>query len=527
MSKLAPLPTVLPLFAAGIALLLVRSRPAQRILAIVALVAALGTSVALLLEADDSGPLVARIGAWSTNIGISYVIDRFSGLMLVIAMLTLLVVLVFAMGEDSGRAESPIFYPVYLVLAAGVCAAFSTGDLFHLFVSFEILLMASYVLLTLDGNESQVRSATTYVIINTIESVVLLTAIGLVYAATGTLSMAALPDRLAALDPGLQTGLQLLLLVAFGLKAAVFPLYFWLPDSYPTARSPVTAIFAGLLTKIGVYAIIRTQIDLFPGSDRELLLVVAAITMVVGVLGAIAQNDMKRILSFHIVSQIGYMVFGIAIGGVAAIAATIFFLIHQIPIKTSLFLVEGMVEHSSGTSRLDRLSGLARRSGFLALLFILPALSLAGIPPFSGFVAKLGLVTAGFDAGEGVVVAIAIVCSLLTLVSMTKIWLSVFWGSPSAASGGSPLSRRRPAPAATEPSGGASSSGGVATLEAPAVAPPEPVQRLTWPASMTSATVSLVAVGLAIALFAGPVYGLCERAARELVATPVTREVRP
>ena len=290
--------------------------------------------------------------------------------------------------------------------------------------------MASYVLLTLDGNESQVRSATTYVIINTIESVVLLTGIGLVYAATGTLSMAELPHRLASLGSGLETGLYLLLLIAFGLKAAVFPLYFWLPDSYPSARSPVTAVFAGLLTKVGVYAILRTQVQLFPNKSGTLLLCVAAITMVVGVLGAIAQTEIKRILSFHIVSQIGYMIFGIAIGGVAGIAATIFFLIYQIPVKTSLFLVDGMVEHATGTSRLDRLSGLARRSGFLALLFLLPALSLSGIPPFAGFVAKFGMVTAGFDAGHGVVVAIALACSLLTLVSMSKIWMSAFWGEP-------------------------------------------------------------------------------------------------
>ena len=160
-------------------------------------------------------------------------------------------------------------------------------------------------------------------------------------------------------------------------------------------------MFAGLLTKVGVYAIVRTQTKLFPRHRPDVAPWIAALTMVVGVLGAIAQNEIKRILSFHIVSQIGYMVFGIAIGGVAAIAATIFFLIHQIPMKTSLFLVDGMVEHSSGTSRLDRLSGLAHRSGFLALLFLLPALSLSGIPPFSGFVAKLGLVTAGFDAGRG------------------------------------------------------------------------------------------------------------------------------
>jgi multicomponent Na+:H+ antiporter subunit D len=486
MNRIAPLPTVLPLFAAAIALLVMRWPRVQRVISVVALAAALALSIVLLIEVDGSEPVVARIGAWSPSIGISYVIDRFSAIMLVIGMLTLLAVLIFGIGESGRQSASPIFHPVFLVLAAGVGAGFSTGDLFHLFVSFEILLMASYVLLTLDADESQVRAGTTYVVINTIESVVLLVAVGLVYASTGTLSMAELPARLAALDPGLRTGLHLLLLIAFGLKAAVFPLFFWLPDSYPTARSPVTAVFAGLLTKIGVYAMVRTQTLLFPGGHSTLLLWVAGLTMIIGVLGAIAQNDMKRILSFHIVSQIGYMVLGVAIGGRAAIAATIFFLIHQIPVKTSLFLVEGMIEHSIGSSRLDRLGGLARRSGLLAALFLLPALSLSGIPPFSGFVAKLGLLTAALDAGQGPLVAIAIIGSLLTLVSMTKIWLAAFWGQPSV--------ERRFA---------------VGAAPGPAVT--------RWPAAMTSATVFLVLIGLGVAVAAGPLYGLCERAAADLV----------
>lgn len=487
MSSIAPLPTVLPLLGAAFALLARRWSTVQRAIAVATLTASLGLSIALLVHADRSGPAVARIGGWSPSIGISYVIDRFGGIMLVISMLTLLAVLVFAIGEGSRDEASPIFHPVYLVLAAGVGAAFSTGDLFHLFVSFEILLMASYVLLTLDGDEPQVRAGTTYVVINTIESVVLLVAVGLIYAATGTLSMAELPARLAELDDGLRTGLQLLLLVAFGLKAAVFPLFFWLPDSYPTARSPVSAVFAGLLTKVGVYAIVRTQTLLFADTHRTLLLWIAGLTMIIGVLGAIAQNDMKRILSFHIVSQIGYMLLGVAIGGSAAVAATIFFLVHQIPIKTSLFLVEGMVEHATGTSRLDRLSGLAHRSGWLAALFLLPALSLAGLPPFSGFVGKLGLVTAGVDDGQWVLVGVALAGSLLTLVSMTKIGLSVFWGEP-----------RMPAPASVG-----------------AAAAPEPALR--WPVSMVGATVLLVLVGVAIAVGAGPLYHLCERAATDLV----------
>jgi multicomponent Na+:H+ antiporter subunit D len=475
-----------PLLGAAIAILCRRWRPVQRVISVSALTISLCLSIVLLVHADRNGPVVAKIGGWSPAIGISYVIDRFSGMMLVIGTLTLLAVLLFAIGEGSNNVRSPQFHPVYLVLAAGVAAGFSTGDLFHLFVSFEILLMASYVLLTLDGDESQVRSGTTYVVINTIESVVLLVGIGLVYASTGTLSMAELPARLAELDPGVRTGLQLLLLVAFGLKAAVFPLFFWLPDSYPTARSPVSAVFAGLLTKIGVYAIVRTQTLLFANAHSTLLLWVAGFTMIVGVLGAIAQNDVKRILSFHIVSQIGYMMLGIAIGGPAAIAATIFFLIHQIPVKTSLFLVEGMIEHTMGTSRLDRLGGLAHRSGFLAALFLLPALSLAGIPPFSGFVAKLALLTSGLDAGQGLLVGVALLGSLLTLVSMTKIWVSAFWGEP--------------APVARAAVGAA-------------MGPPTP----RWPVAMVASTVTLVAVGLAVAAFAGPLYDLCERAAIDIV----------
>lgn len=486
MDRFAPLPTIVPLISAALAMLAGRHLRVQRVISVSALLTSLATSIALLVHADREGTAVARMGGWSASIGISYVVDRFAGLMLTIAFLTLLAVLIFAIGQRSSTSASPVFHPVYLVLAAGIGAAFSTGDLFHMFVAFEILLMASYVLLMLDSSESQIRAGTTYVIVNTIESVVLVTAIGLVYASTGTLSMAELPDRLAALDDGLRTALQMMLLVAFGLKAAVFPLFFWLPDSYPAARSPITAVFAGLLTKIGVYAILRTQTLLFAGANDRLLLWIGAATMVVGVLGAIAQNEIKRVLSFHIVSQVGYMIVGIAIGGPLGIAATMFFVLYHVPTKSSLFLVEGLIEHSTGTSALNRLGGLAHRSGALAGLFLLSALSLAGIPPFSGFVAKLGLVMAGVSAGEYVVVGLAIATSLLTLVSMVKIWLGAFWG---------------PAEAAPRPVGAAVAERGAGR----------------WPFSMVAATVVMVSVGVALAVCAGPVYALCERAAASVV----------
>ncbi len=481
MSRFVPLTFALPLLGAALCLLAVRHQRVQRIINLTSLAAGLAVSIALLaqVERDDSA-VVAHIGGWSSRIGITYVADRLSGLLLVIAFATMLLVLIFAVGQDSGDERSPYYHPAYLVLAAGIAAAFSSGDLFHLFVAFEVLLMASYVLLTLHGEPGQVRSGTSYVIINSIESVLLLSAVGLVYAATGTLSMADLPGALAELDPGLRTGLQVLLLIAFGLKAAVFPLFFWLPDAYPTAPSPVTAVFAGLLTKVGIYSIIRTQTLLFPEQHRTLLLVVAALTIIIGALGALAQEDIKRILSFQIVSSIGFMVMGLGIGGPAAVAATVFYLLHQIPIKTSLFLVEGVVEDSEGTGELNHLSGLARRSGPLALLFALPALSLAGLPPFSGFVGKLGLVTAGVDQGQYVLVAVALVGSLLALVSLAKIWLSVFWGEPAAVGvdGGSGiLGPRR---------------------------------------TMAGATGALVAIGLALALAAGPLYALCQRTATDL-----------
>jgi multicomponent Na+:H+ antiporter subunit D len=341
--------------------------------------------------------------------------------------------------------------------------------------------MASYVLLTLEGTREQIRSGTTYVVLNVIESLVLVVAVGLIFGATGTVNFAELPARLAELPDGVRNGLQLLLLVAFGIKAAVFPLFFWLPDSYPTAPSSASAVFAGLLTKVGVYCLIRVQTLLFPGEMRGLVLVVGALTMLVGVIGAISQQDMKRILSFHIVSQIGYMVFGLGIGGTAAIAATIFYLIHHIPVKTSLFLVEGIIERDSGSSSLASVSGLARRSPMLAMLFLVPALSLAGLPPLSGFLAKFAIVRAGLDGGHYVVVTVALVVSLLTLVSMVKIWVAAFWGEPSD---------HRDA-----------SRAGI----------------LQSNPSMSVATGMMVALSIAIAIGAGPLYEFAGDAARQVL----------
>ncbi|MFN8021599.1 MAG: proton-conducting transporter membrane subunit [Acidimicrobiales bacterium] len=481
MNALLGLPLGLPLLGAALTMI-VRRRAVQRIVSFVALSGSLGVAVALLVHVARTDEIVSsRLGGWPADISITLVADRLAAMMLVISMSLLAVVLVFAIGQRASDERSVVYHPVYLVLAAGLAQAFLAGDLFNLFVAFELMLMASYVLLTLEGTDAQIRSGTTYVVLNVIESTVLLTAVGLVFAATGTVSMAELPERLAALPDGVRNGLNLLLLVAFGIKAAVFPLFFWLPDSYPTAPSSVTAVFAGLLTKVGVYCLIRTETLLFPGGEATLLLWIAGFTMIIGVLGAMSHMEMKRILSFHIVSQIGYMVMGLGIGTEAALAATVFFLLHQVPVKTALFLVQGIVERETGTTAFDDVGGLARRSGVLAALFLLPALSLAGLPPFSGFLGKLALVRAGFDDGRHVIVAVALAGSLLTLISMTKIWIGVFWGD---------------------------------------VHPAVPAGRLgilRHHRLMSASTVVLVIVTLAIAAFAGPLYDFCVQAAEQLV----------
>jgi multicomponent Na+:H+ antiporter subunit D len=484
-TPLVALPVVVPLLSAALSLVAWRHRHVQRWIGLGALASVLVVSVALLVRADDNGVLVSQAGGWPAPIGISLVVDRFAAIMLVVAATTFLCVLVYAIGQPGTEQTAGAFHPLYLVLASGVSLAFVTGDLFNLFVAFEMTLSASYVLITLGGRSQQVRTGMTYVVISLVASMLFLTTVGLVYAATGTLNMADLAERIPLLPAGLQTTFAVLLLLVFGIKAGLFPLFFWLPDSYPTAPSPITALFAGLLTKVGVYAIIRTQTLLFPSDARPvgLLLALAGLTMVVGVLGAIAQGDVKRILSFHIISQVGYMVMGLAFFTVAGLAAAVLFIVHNVVVKSTLLLTGGLIEHVGGSSRLARVGGLQHRAPMLAVLFLLPALSIAGIPPLSGFVGKLALVESGFDVGQYTVVGVSLAVSLLTLFSMTKIWAGSFWGEPD---------------------------------EDPEH-PPQPVGRLGGPPLMVLGTAVLVAAGVGIAVAAGPLYDLSVRAAADLV----------
>ncbi|NEM06036.1 Na+/H+ antiporter subunit D [Geodermatophilus normandii] len=551
MEVLAPLPVLLPLLGAAGALLVSGHPTFQRTLSTVVLTAVLAVSVALLFIADAEGASAVSVGGWQVPLGIVLVVDRLSALMLVVASTVALGVLVFAVGQGAadGSEETPlsIFHPTFLVLVAGVSNAFLAGDLFNLYVGFEILLMASYVLLTLGGTAARIRGGITYIIVSLTSSLLFLAAIGLVYAATGTVNLAQLAVRLGELPEGTQVLLQSMLLVAFGIKAAVFPLSAWLPDSYPTAPAPVTAVFAGLLTKVGVYALIRTQTLLFPGGALDAVLMWAALaTMVVGILGAVAQSDLRRMLSFTLVSHIGYMVFGIALGTAAGLAGAVFYVTHHIAIQTTLFLVAGLVERQGGTTAVDRLGGLARRSPLLAVLFFVPAMNLAGIPPLSGFIGKLGLLEAGVAHGGAAaytLVAGGVVTSLLTLLAVGRVWTRAFWRSPNqapaedtaAAAAADATQRRRPEEDLTSPdltSPDLTAAGdrrtalqdawrrhtAVATATEAEMPPAAGAVRALrpLPRTMVGATAALVALTVALTGLAGPLYGLADRAATDL-----------
>ncbi|MGW4100017.1 Na+/H+ antiporter subunit D [Mycobacterium sp. NPDC004974] len=512
---LIPLPVLIPALAAAATLVAGRRPQLQRFITQFALTAVVAVCAALVYLADRDGTLVLHVGGWGQSVpgmgplGITLVVDRLSALMLVVSAIVLLAVVAYAIGQGirDGDERQPvsIFLPTYLVLSAGVCTAFLAGDLFNLFVGFEVLLAASFVLLTIGASEDRVRAGISYVLVSMVSSLIFLIGIALVYAATGTLNMAELALRLDDIPSGTRTALFAVLLVAFGIKAAVFPLSTWLPDSYPTAPAPVTAVFAGLLTKVGVYAIIRAHSLLFPGGALDnVLLVAGLLTMIIGILGAIAQSDIKRLLSFTLVSHIGYMVFGVALANQLGMSGAIYYVAHHIVVQTTLFLVVGLIERQAGASTLQRLGGLAAASPVLAFVFVVPALNLGGIPPFSGFIGKVALLEAGAANGSPlawILVAGSVVTSLLTLYVVARVWTKAFWRARADAPEGH-LAGAAPAVLLDD-------------IEDIKFADRDSVGRM--PMGMLAPTGALIAVGLALTVAAGPIFSYSERAAAEVL----------
>ncbi len=480
------LPIILPLIGAICLLMGNRSSAYQRAGGVFFSTATFAAALALVFRVDALDYIVLEVGSWTAPFGITLVADRFSAVMVAVSSFMGAAVAVFALSEIDEVRLRKFFFSLYLILLFGVNGAFLTGDLFNLYVWFEVMLIASFVLISMGRERGELEGGLKYVSLNLLSSAMFLAGAGILYGKTGTLNMADISQTLAtAEDPRWVVSSSMLFLVAFGLKAGIFPFFFWLPASYHTPPSAVSAVFAGLLTKVGVYALFRGYTLIFESFYSEvqaILVFLAVMTMITGVLGAAAHFDMRRILSFHIVSQIGYMVLGLAFMTPLALAAAIFYLVHHIIVKTNLFLVSGVVIRLKGNCDLAKVGGLSKSAPWLAALFFIPAFSLGGIPPLSGFWAKLGVVQAGLAIDSWLAVTAALLVGVLTLYSMTKIWAEAFWKA--------------------QPEGVEAS---------PTAAPVGPLAYMVAPIAVLA--VATVAIGL----FGEPLFAFSQRAAEQLL----------
>lgn len=440
-------PVLLPLAGAGLCACLWNHRRAQRAVSGATTALLLLASLLLIRSIPEGGALVTRFGDWDAPFGIVFVADRLAGLMVALSGILAAVASLFGLADIRRREERSGFHPLFMGLMAGVNGAFLTGDIFNLYVWFEVTLIAAMGLLALGGRPSRIDGTIRYGVLNLFSTLLFLSGVALLYGAAGTLNMAdlarVLPD--AEPTPGLSVA-ALFLFCGFAVKAGLFPLFFWLPASYHTASITVAAVFAGLLTKVAIYASFRVFTLLFSAQETgiaDITLVMAILGMVLGVFGAASQWDMRRILAFHSVSQFGYMIAGLALGTPAAFGGAIFYILHHSIVKANLFLVAGAIHRANGSFDLRNCGGLLKADPALAVLFLVPALSLAGIPPLSGFWAKVLIVGPALEEGAFALAGTMLFTGVLTLYSMVKIWDNAFW-RPSKA--GRPPARPVPAP---------------------------------------------------------------------------------
>jgi len=379
-----------------------------------------------------NGIQTLEVGSWKPPFGIVLVADMYSSLLVLTTNLIVFVCLLFAYRSIGIEREKYFFYPGVMFLLTGVTGAFLTGDIFNLFVFFEVMLMASYFLIVHGNTKIQLRESIKYILVNVISSALFVISVAFLYAVTGTLNMADLSVRVAELgQPAIITVIAILFLIVFGLKGAIFPLFFWLPGSYQAPPSVVTAMFGALLTKVGVYSITRVFTLIFihdPSFTHEIIAWLATLTIIFGVIGAIAYWDISKIIIYNIITAVGVILFGVSMFNTAGIEGSIYYLIHDMMIKGALFLLVGAIIVITGTSHLKQMGGLIKNHPLLGWMFFVAALALGGIPPLSGFIGKLKIVQAGFENGDYVMAMIVLLSSLLVLYSVMKIFMNGFWG---------------------------------------------------------------------------------------------------
>src|SRR5690625_30092 len=433
MNNLVILPIIIPFIIGAILIIFSKHHKLQRVISGFAAIVMLLLSIYLAFIVYQDGIIVLEAGNWSAPFGIVLVADMLATLMVLLTAIISTACLFFAFKTITPKREKFFFYPFYFFLLVGVNGAFLTGDIFNLFVFFEVLLLSSYGLIVHGGTKYQLRESFKYVIINVFTSALFVVAIAWLYSVTGTLNMAHIAEQVAVLkQTGVINVIAMMLFIVFATKGALFPLYFWLPKSYFGPPAAIAALFGGLLTKVGIYAIIRVFTLIFNHdisySHKGIMATIAGLTMLFGVLGAVSQFDFKRILSYHIISQVGYMVMGLGIFTPLAVAGAIFYIVHHMIVKTALFLFAGAAERVTGTTDLKKMGGLLKTHPALAWLFFISAISLAGIPPFSGFFSKFAIILAAFEEQQYIIAGVALLVGLLTLISMMKIFSHAFWG---------------------------------------------------------------------------------------------------
>lgn len=431
MNNLVLMPILIPLTIGMILVLFRKNIELQRIVSSIAILATGFFSILLMNQIKTEGIQTIQLGGWQAPFGVSMVADMFSALLLLTTSFVAFCCLVFAFRSIGNEREAYYFYPLFLFLITGVNGSFLTGDLFNLYVCFEMMLIASYVLITLGGSKSQLRESIKYILVNVISSFLFLVGIAYLYSITGTLNLAHLSIRIAeAGQDGLVTTVALLFLIVFSLKAALF-LFYWLPGSYSSPPTAISALFAALLTKVGIYAMFRMFTLIFYHEQQithVLIGILAALTMLLGAIGAIAYWDIRKILTYNVIVGVGLILAGLASFTTHAFVGSIYYLIHDMIIKALLFLLGGVMIHLTGTSKLKDISGLIGTHPYLGWSFFIAALSLSGIPPLSGFLGKVFITRGTFEAEYFWLGAIGIITSLMVLYSVMKIFMNGFWG---------------------------------------------------------------------------------------------------
>jgi len=433
MTALAPLFVGLPLAGAFLAALLGRryARFPEASGVVTALVVFV-LSLLALVAVHRQGAIVYAVGAWEAPLGITMVLDGFSVFMLVTVNLVALLVTVFSLDYMRRFTAGWLFYTLFLLMLAGMNGVVVSGDMFNLFVFLEVAAVSSYVLVAFGTGKHELEAAFKYAVMGTLGSLFILLGVALLYARTSTLNMADMANVIVAEGGGRVLSLvSALVLAGFGLKAAAVPFHAWLPDAHPSAPAPISAMLSGVLIKsLGVYALCRVFFTVigFTPQVSSILMFLGVVSMLAGVFLAVGQWDLKRLLAYHSISQIGYVLLGIGLGTPLGIAGGLFHLFNHSLFKSLLFLDSGAIEYATGTRDLKRMGGLSRKMPVTSSTTFVASMSIAGIPPFNGFWSKLVIIVAAVEVGRYGYAFLAVLASVLTLASFTKVLRYAFQG---------------------------------------------------------------------------------------------------